>query len=96
MRGRFLLPLSCSRLLRCEYNASLTSFLAARSSLTPSNAPRNRTFSHKYLNNFAKAAPLGSMVALHMSNEVPLLVEFGFEAGHVRFYLAPKLSDEDD
>lgn len=53
----------------------------------------NLTFSHKYLSNFAKAAPLSSAVALHMSNEVPLLVEFGFENGHVRFYLAPKLSD---
>lgn len=56
----------------------------------------NLTFSHKYLSNFAKAAPLSNTVALHMSNEVPLLVEFGFENGHVRFYLAPKLSDDDD
>lgn len=32
------------------------------------------TFSLKYLSNFAKAAPLSDTVALHMSNEVPLLV----------------------
>lgn len=32
------------------------------------------TFSLKYLQNFAKAAPLCKEVALHMSNEVPLLV----------------------
>lgn len=32
------------------------------------------TFSLKYLANFAKAAPLCKEVALHMSNEVPLLV----------------------
>lgn len=32
------------------------------------------TFSLKYLTNFAKAAPLCKEVALHMSNEVPLLV----------------------
>lgn len=32
------------------------------------------TFSLKYLSNFAKAAPLCREVALHMSNEVPLLV----------------------
>lgn len=56
----------------------------------------NLTFSHKYLSNFAKAAPLSNSVALHMLNEVPLLVEFGFENGHVRFYLAPKLSDDDE
>ncbi|PWN28443.1 putative proliferating cell nuclear antigen [Jaminaea rosea] len=54
------------------------------------------TFSHKYLSNFSKAGSLTGTVALHMSNEVPLLVEYGFEAGHVRFYLAPKLSDDDD
>ena len=73
------------------------------------------TFSLKYLSLFAKAAPLCKGVALHMSNEVPLLVrplprrrsaehtltldsccaqcEFAFEDGHVRFYLAPKLSE---
>ncbi|PWN52944.1 putative proliferating cell nuclear antigen [Violaceomyces palustris] len=54
------------------------------------------TFSLKYLSNFAKAAPLSNEVHLHMSNEVPLLCEFGFENGYVRFYLAPKLSEDDD
>lgn len=29
---------------------------------------------------------------LHMSNEVPLLVEYPFAAGHIRYYLAPKIS----
>ncbi|KAL9934163.1 hypothetical protein V8E36_007245 [Tilletia maclaganii] len=56
----------------------------------------NLTFSLKYLNNFAKAAPLSNSVALHLSSEVPLLVEFSFENGHVRFYLAPKLADDGD
>lgn len=56
----------------------------------------NLTFSLKYLSNFAKAAPLADQVELHMSNEVPLLCEFGFENGYVRFYLAPKLSEDDD
>ncbi|KAE8264643.1 hypothetical protein A4X03_0g799 [Tilletia caries] len=56
----------------------------------------NLTFSLKYLNNFAKAAPLSNAVALHLSGEVPLLVEFSFENGHVRFYLAPKLADDGD
>ncbi|KAK0552650.1 proliferating cell nuclear antigen [Tilletia horrida] len=56
----------------------------------------NLTFSLKYLNNFAKAAPLSNAVALHLSSEVPLLVEFSFENGHVRFYLAPKLAEDGD
>ncbi|CEH18343.1 proliferating cell nuclear antigen [Ceraceosorus bombacis] len=54
------------------------------------------TFSLKYLTMFAKAAPLCDRVSLHMSNEVPLLCEFGFDDGHVRFYLAPKLSEDDE
>lgn len=50
------------------------------------------TFSLKYLQNFAKSAPLSSHVVLNMSNEVPLLVAFEFEQGHINFYLAPKVS----
>ena len=54
------------------------------------------SFSLKYLTNFAKAAPLCPKVALHMSSEVPLLCEFAFDNGHVRYYLAPKLDDNDE
>ncbi|GAA6030930.1 hypothetical protein NBRC10512_005805 [Rhodotorula toruloides] len=50
------------------------------------------TFSIKYLSNFAKSTPLAERVHLHMSNEVPLLVEYAFEQGHIRYYLAPKLT----
>ncbi|BGP24168.1 proliferating cell nuclear antigen [Rhodotorula toruloides] len=52
------------------------------------------TFSIKYLSNFAKSTPLAERVHLHMSNEVPLLVEYAFEQGHIRYYLAPKLQDD--
>ena len=31
-----------------------------------------------------------------MADKVPLLVEFAFENGHVRYYLAPKLAETDD
>ncbi|SCV67457.1 BQ2448_5068 [Microbotryum intermedium] len=54
----------------------------------------NLTFSIKYLSNFAKSTPLSETVRLHMSNEVPLLVEYPFEGGHIRYYLAPKIADE--
>jgi proliferating cell nuclear antigen len=50
------------------------------------------TFSLKYLQNFAKSAPLAEKVTLNMSNEVPLLVAFDFEQGHINYYLAPKVS----
>ncbi|KWU42207.1 proliferating cell nuclear antigen, partial [Rhodotorula sp. JG-1b] len=50
------------------------------------------TFSIKYLSNFAKSTPLAERVRLHMSNEVPLLVEYAFDQGHIRYYLAPKIA----
>ncbi|GAA6013437.1 hypothetical protein JCM11491_006079 [Sporobolomyces phaffii] len=52
------------------------------------------TFSIKYLMGFAKSTPLSESVHLHMSNEVPLLVEYPFPQGHIRYYLAPKIADE--
>ncbi|GAA93363.1 uncharacterized protein L969DRAFT_20591 [Mixia osmundae IAM 14324] len=52
-------------------------------------------FTTKYLANFSKAATLSNQVQLKMSNEIPLLVEFGFEGGKISYYLAPKISDDD-
>lgn len=51
------------------------------------------TFSLKYLVNFCKAAGLSNTVKLCLSNEVPLLVEYGLSgSSYLRFYLAPKVS----
>ncbi|GAA5987007.1 hypothetical protein JCM5350_002813 [Sporobolomyces pararoseus] len=52
------------------------------------------TFSIKYLLNFTKSTPLSESVHLHLSAEVPLLVEYPFPQGHIRYYLAPKIADE--
>jgi proliferating cell nuclear antigen len=49
------------------------------------------TFSLKYLVNFCKATGLSSKVRLCLSQEVPLLVEYGLGSGHLRFFLAPKV-----
>jgi proliferating cell nuclear antigen len=55
------------------------------------------TFSAKYLSNFTKATSLSSDVVLSMSNEVPLMVEYKIgESGSLRYYLAPKIGDEDN
>ncbi|KAG0144541.1 hypothetical protein CROQUDRAFT_659866 [Cronartium quercuum f. sp. fusiforme G11] len=62
-------------------------FIVARQSVS-------LTFSIKYLSNFTKATPLATKVTLHMSNEVPLLVEYDFGIGYVRYYLAPKIEDD--
>lgn len=51
------------------------------------------TFSLKYLVNFCKASNLSSSVKLHLSQEVPLLVEYSLGSGHLRFYLAPKVCE---
>ncbi|KAI8588289.1 hypothetical protein HDU89_005373 [Geranomyces variabilis] len=57
--------------------------------------PVSLTFSLKYLNNFAKATPLSDTVSLNMSADVPLLVEYKCsEIGYIRYYLAPKIGDD--
>ncbi|KAF5019579.1 hypothetical protein F66182_8410 [Fusarium sp. NRRL 66182] len=54
------------------------------------------TFSLKYLVNFCKAAGLSDKVKICLSNEVPLLVEYDIAGqSHLRFYLAPKIGDEE-
>ena len=52
-------------------------------------------FALRYLNFFTKATPLSASVVLHLSKDVPLVVEYQIEElGHIRFYLAPKIEDE--
>lgn len=55
-------------------------------------------FALRYLGFFTKASPLASQVRLSMSKDVPLLVEYSVdeELGHVRYYLAPRIEDEDN
>lgn len=58
--------------------------------------PVSLTFSLKYLVNFCKASGLSKHVKLCLSNEVPLLVEYRLpENSYLRFYLAPKIGDEE-
>ncbi|KAG9082024.1 proliferating cell nuclear antigen [Ceratobasidium sp. 370] len=54
----------------------------------------NLTFSLKYLVNFSKSTALSNYVTLRMSNDVPLLVDYKFGQGFIRYYLAPKIGDE--
>lgn len=54
------------------------------------------TFALRYLNSFAKATPLSSTISLKMSPNVPLVLEYTIEGvGHIRYYLAPKIEDEE-
>ncbi|KAF8151291.1 proliferating cell nuclear antigen, N-terminal domain-containing protein [Crassisporium funariophilum] len=52
------------------------------------------TFSLKYLVNFSKSASLSPKVQLMMSNDVPLLVAYDYNVGHIHYYLAPKIGDD--
>ncbi|KAL8569541.1 hypothetical protein ACOMHN_002087 [Nucella lapillus] len=54
------------------------------------------TFALRYLNFFTKATPLSPQVSLSMSPDVPLVVEYKIaDMGFLRFYLAPKIEDQD-
>jgi proliferating cell nuclear antigen len=55
------------------------------------------TFACQYLNSFTKATPLSTMVSLSMSADVPLVVEYQIpDLGHIRYYLAPKIEDDEN
>jgi len=59
--------------------------------------PVSLNFALRYLNMFAKATPLSPYVTLSMSPDVPLVVEYKIEnKGHLRYYLAPKIEDEEE
>ena len=60
------------------------------------NEPVNLTFALRYLNSFTKATPLAPMVQLQMSKELPVVVQYLIaDMGYVRYYLAPKIEDEE-
>ncbi|KAL7632473.1 UNVERIFIED_CONTAM: hypothetical protein RMT77_017186 [Armadillidium vulgare] len=58
--------------------------------------PVKLTFACRYLNMFTKATPLSATVTLSMSHDVPLVVEYKIaDMGHIRYYLAPKIDDDE-
>lgn len=58
---------------------------------TISPTPRRR-----YLNSFSKATALSGFVTLAMTKDLPVMVEYQIaDMGHLRFYLAPKIEDEE-
>jgi len=59
--------------------------------------PVTLSFATRYMNMFTKASCLSGQVCLSMSPDVPLVVEYNIgEIGHIRYYLAPKIEDEDN
>ncbi|KAJ1390318.1 Proliferating cell nuclear antigen, PCNA [Sesbania bispinosa] len=61
------------------------------------NEPVSLTFALRYMNSFTKATPLSSTVTISLSNELPVVVEYKIaEMGYVRFYLAPKIEEDEE
>jgi len=57
--------------------------------------PVSLTFAIRYLSYFTKATSLSTQVSLQMSPDVPLNVQYRIEdLGYVRYYLAPKIDDD--
>lgn len=59
--------------------------------------PVSLTFACRYLTFFIKATPLAGAVSLSLKHDQPLVVEYkiGGDVGYVRFYLAPKIEEDD-
>jgi proliferating cell nuclear antigen len=59
--------------------------------------PVELNFALRYLNFFTKATDLSEQVVICMSPDVPMVVEYPIaESGYLKFYLAPKIEDDDD
>lgn len=61
------------------------------------NEPVSLQFALRYMNSFTKATPLSNTVTISLSNELPVVVEYKIaEMGYVRFYLAPKIEEDEE
>jgi proliferating cell nuclear antigen len=61
------------------------------------NEPVALQFALRYMNSFTKATPLSNTVTISLSNELPVVVEYKIaEMGYVRFYLAPKIEEDEE
>jgi proliferating cell nuclear antigen len=59
--------------------------------------PASLGLSLKFLNMFTRATSLSEHVILGLSDGVPMLVEYPIDdLGYLRFYLAPKVGDDDE
>ncbi|GJU32772.1 proliferating cell nuclear antigen [Tanacetum coccineum] len=72
-------------------------FLPEEAIIIEMNEPVSLTFALRYMNSFTKASPLSSTVTFSLSSELPVVVEYKIaEMGYIRFYLAPKIEEDDE
>uniref|UniRef100_A0A0N5ACI5 DNA sliding clamp PCNA n=1 Tax=Syphacia muris TaxID=451379 RepID=A0A0N5ACI5_9BILA len=82
-----------------EFSFMFERFTLLQSVLLTVNEPVNVNFSIKYMNHFAKATSLSNKVKLSMSNELPIVVEYPIDedsTSYLRFFLAPKIQEDED
>eukprot|EP01096_Ripella_sp_DP13-Kostka_P016525 TRINITY_DN807_c0_g1_i1.p1 TRINITY_DN807_c0_g1~~TRINITY_DN807_c0_g1_i1.p1 ORF type:complete len:262 (+),score=161.89 TRINITY_DN807_c0_g1_i1:79-864(+) len=59
--------------------------------------PVNLSFALRYLNFFTKATGLANTVTLSISPDIPVMLEYPMtDLGYVRYYLAPKIDEEEN
>lgn len=58
--------------------------------------PVTLSFNLKYLLFTCKSGSLANSVTLNMSHAVPILIKYKLPAGHLQFFLAPKIDDGDE
>ncbi|KAL1200148.1 Proliferating cellular nuclear antigen 1 [Cardamine amara subsp. amara] len=61
--------------------------------------PVSLSLALRYMNSFTKATPLSDTVTISLSSssELPVVVEYKVaEMGYIRYYLAPKIEEEED
>ena len=56
--------------------------------------PVAMAFALRYLNLFNKASSLSDEISLSLSPEIPVVLKFSFDLGELKYYLAPKISEE--
>lgn len=103
--GTLCIYMSCKWLICCLYFFAANIKLAQTADadneeeavIVNMQEPVKLTFSCRYLNCFVKAGPLCNQVQLSMSDDVPLVCEYKIgDIGHIRYYLAPKIDDEEE
>lgn len=55
------------------------------------------SFATQYLKKFTAAGPLANAVSVSLSKDVPMVISYEIkDLGHLKYFLAPKIDDEDD
>ena len=78
-------------------SASMTLRGSADSDSIVVNKATDQSFSARYLSSFSKGSTLSGTTVISMSKDAPVCVHFAVgEIGYLKYYLAPKIEDEEE